>query len=92
MWYVYMLKCQDSAIYTGITDDINRRFNEHASGVGGHYTNYNRPKGVLYKEPFENKFKAEQREQQIKRWSKSKKLALIEGNLKKLRMLSESRD
>ena len=92
MWYVYMLKCQDDAIYTGVTDDIARRFKEHAQGKGGHYTNYNRPREVLYKEPFEDRLDAEQREQQIKRWSKAKKLALIGGDKSELVNLSKSQD
>lgn len=92
MWYIYMLKCQDGAIYTGITDNIARRFKEHAQGKGGHYTSYNRPKKILYAEPFKNKLDAEQREQQIKRWSKVKKLALICGDKSKLINLSKSRD
>lgn len=92
MWYVYMLKCQYGEIYTGITDDISRRFKEHAQGKGGHYTNYNRPREVLYKEPFKDRLDAEQREQQIKRWSKAKKLALIGGDMSELINLSKSRD
>jgi predicted GIY-YIG superfamily endonuclease len=92
MWYVYMLKCQDGTIYTGVTDDIARRFKEHAQGKGGHYTNYNRPKEVLYKEPFEERSDAEQREQQIKRWSRAKKLALVGADKNALKNLSKSRD
>ncbi|MDD5019248.1 MAG: GIY-YIG nuclease family protein [Candidatus Omnitrophica bacterium] len=92
MWYVYMMKCQNGAIYTGVTEDIERRFKEHASGKGGHYTGCNRPKEVLYKEPFESRIDAEQREQQIKRWSRAKKLALIKGDRRELRNLSVSRD
>lgn len=87
-----MLKCADGAIYTGVTDNLDRRFEEHAQGKGGHYTNYNRPKQILYKEPFENRLDAENREQQIKRWSKAKKLVLIRNDLTKLRILSKSRD
>jgi len=92
MWYVYMLKCADGAIYTGITDNVERRFEEHVSGKGGHYTNYNRVNEVLYREPFESRTDAERRETQIKRWSHAKKLALAKGNKKFLRKLSISRD
>ena len=92
MWYVYLLRCQDGVIYVGITDDVERRFKEHAAGKGGHYTNYNRPEKILYRESFKNRIQAEQRERQIKRWSKSKKLALIEGNWIQLRELSKSKD
>ena len=87
-----MLKCQNGAIYTGVTDNIERRFKEHVSGKGGHYTNYNRPKEILYKESFEDRLEAERREVQIKRWSKVKKLALAQGDKAKLRKLSISRD
>jgi predicted GIY-YIG superfamily endonuclease len=91
MWYAYLLKCQDRAIYTGITDNVERRFEEHVSGKGGHYTNYNRPKELLYKESFESRIDAEQREAQIKRWSRAKKLALIKGDRRELRNLNISR-
>ncbi len=92
MWYIYILKCSDGALYTGITDNLERRFNEHKQGKGGHYTNYNRPFEILFTEIFQNRSQAEEREQQIKRWSKAKKLALIEGKLGDLQVLSKSRD
>ncbi len=92
MWHVYMLKCQDGAIYTGVTEDIARRFKEHTQGKGGHYTNYNRPGEVLFEESFGRRLDAEQREQQIKRWSRAKKLALIQGDKERLVSLSKSRD
>jgi len=92
VWYVYLLKCQDNAIYTGVTTDVNRRFQEHVQGKGGHYTNYNRPEDVLYKEPCGSKVDAERRERQIKRWSRLKKLALINGDKTGLTDLSKSRD
>ncbi|MCK4913716.1 MAG: GIY-YIG nuclease family protein [Planctomycetes bacterium] len=92
MWYVYILECQNKALYTGVTNNIKRRFKDHQAGNGGHYTSYNRPKRILYTEGFENKSKAETREQQIKRWSRTKKLALIKGDKEKLVNLSKSRD
>jgi putative endonuclease len=87
-----MLKCQNGAIYTGVTDNVARRFKEHVQGKGGHYTSYNRPKEVFYKESFKNKFDAGEREQQIKRWSKAKKLALALDDKNTLTGLSKSRD
>ncbi|MBM3249971.1 MAG: GIY-YIG nuclease family protein [Candidatus Omnitrophica bacterium] len=92
MWYVYIAECHDKALYTGITDNLERRFNEHRQSKGGHYTAYNRPQRILYKEPFEDKLEAESREQQIKRWSRTKKLALIQGDKERLVGLSRSRD
>lgn len=91
-WYVYILECQDASFYTGVTDNITRRFKEHASGKGGVYTETNRPTKILHFESFQSRSLAESREKQIKKWSKAKKLALIQGNLFRLRALSVSRD
>jgi predicted GIY-YIG superfamily endonuclease len=92
MWYVYILECQNKAFYTGVTNNIERRFKDHRAGDGGHYTSYNRPKRILYTEGFKDKSEAETREQQIKCWSKSKKLALIKDDRAELINLSKSRD
>jgi predicted GIY-YIG superfamily endonuclease len=92
MWYVYILECRNKALYTGVTNNIERRFKDHQAGDDGHYTSYNRPRRILYTEGFKNKSEAETREQQIKRWSKSKKVALIKGDRVELTNLSKSRD
>jgi len=92
MWYVYILECQNKALYTGVTNNIGRRFKDHQAGNGGHYTSYNRPGKILYTEVFQDRSKAENREQQIKRWSRSKKLALIKDDQAELVNLSKSRD
>lgn len=92
MWYLYITKNQNGAFYTGVTIDVERRLREHLQGEGGRYTMQNRPKKLLYTEQFDNKVEAEAREGQIKRWSRNKKQALIEGNVEELRRLSISRD
>jgi len=92
MWYLYITKNRNGAFYTGVTTDVNRRFKEHLRGKGGHYTSQNRPQRLLHTEEFPSKAEAEAREQQIKRWSRKKKQALIEGNAEELRRLSISRD
>jgi predicted GIY-YIG superfamily endonuclease len=80
MYYVYILECSNKALYTGITTDIDRRFAEHRAGEGGHYTNSNRPVRIRYHEIYATRSEATKREIQIKRWSRTKKLALIKGN------------
>jgi len=92
MWYLYITKNQNSAFYTGITSNLERRLKEHLRGKGGHYTKRNRPQKLLYTEKFSSRVEAESRETQIKRWSRKKKQALIEGDFEKLRKLSISRD
>jgi predicted GIY-YIG superfamily endonuclease len=87
--FVHHRECRWSFLITG---DIERRFKEHIEGEGGRYTRRNRPKRVVYTEEFESKDKAEARERQIKRWSRAKKKALINGDLAGLKQLSISRD
>ena len=90
--HLYILECEDGKLYTGVTTDLTRRFEEHRTGKGGHYTKYSHPKEILYYETFPSETSAKQREAQIKRWSHSKKQALIESNFERLRQLSISRD
>jgi predicted GIY-YIG superfamily endonuclease len=92
VWYLYITKNQNGAYYTGITTNVERRFKEHRQGKGGRYTSHNRPEELLYTEVFLNKLQAEFREQQIKRWSRKKKKALIKGEIDELQKLSVSKD
>jgi len=92
MWYLYIARTHNGHFYTGITTNLERRFTEHLQGKGGHYTKQNRPQKLLYTEKFSSRVQAQAREGQIKRWSRKKKQALIEGNVDKLRKLSISRD
>ncbi len=86
MWYVYIIECEDSKLYTGLTDDVDRRFKEHQR-QGSHFTSYNHATKLLLKEPFKDKHDAAKREKQIKGWTRRKKLALIKGDLKLLKEL-----
>jgi len=79
-YYVYILECDNKALYTGITTDLKRRFAKHRSGEGGRYTSYNRPVMIRYFEEHPDRSSASRREAQIKSWSRTKKLALIKGD------------
>ena len=92
MWFLYIVQCKNGPLYTGITDDLARRFSEHVSGKGGRYTSLNQAEKLVYSESHSTRNRVEKREQQIKRWSKAKKIALIENDLEELRGLSVSRD
>lgn len=92
MWYVYILRCENEAFYVGITDNIQKRFQKHVSGNGANFTKRNHPVEILYRERFNFKTVAQKRENQIKRWSRAKKLALIEGDKNQLKKLSVSHD
>ena len=87
MWFVYILKCKNGDLYTGITDNIQRRFEEHASGKGGHFTKSFVGEKILFSEEHPDKSSALKREAQIKNWTRKKKLALVNGDLKLLKKL-----
>jgi len=76
MWVVYILKCENGSLYTGITNNLERRFKEHQIGKGGHYTSANRPIEIVYTEKHKTKSKALKREVEIKKWKRDKKLTL----------------
>ena len=78
MWYVYIVECEDGKLYTGMTQDVDRRLREHKH-KGSHFTSYNYATKILYKETFPDKHQAARREKQIKGWVRKKKVALIES-------------
>jgi predicted GIY-YIG superfamily endonuclease len=90
MWYLYILKCGDGSLYTGVTTDLRRRIKSHNDGNGGKYTRYRLPVSLQYSESYSRKSEALKRELQIKGWSKPKKETLIAGTFKKLKELSEN--
>ena len=87
MWYVYIIECKDGSLYTGITGNLKRRFEEHKSGKGGKFTRAFKFRKLLFSELCGNKNDALKREVQIKGWTRKKKLALIKGDLELLNKL-----
>lgn len=80
-WSVYIVRCADDSLYTGITIDVTRRINEHNNdnSKGARYTRARRPVELLYQENCQDRSAASQREHQIKSLSRPQKLALIES-------------
>jgi putative endonuclease len=85
MPFVYILRCSDGSYYVGKTNDLCARLTEHQSGVGANYTASRRPVEMVYAEEHSTIRAAKDRELQLKRWSRSKKDALIAQDLKRLR-------
>lgn len=77
MWYVYILLCADDSLYTGISPDPKKRFEEHKKGRGGAYTRSHKPMKLLYVKKFSSKSKALKREIQIKKMPRSTKIGLL---------------
>jgi len=87
--WVYILECSDQTLYTGVTNDLERRFNEHQSGFNKEaYTYLRRPVRLVYAEQFSDYKLAYDWERKLKKWSAEKKWALIEENWDKLKELS----
>ena len=82
-WQVYVLRCADGTLYTGIAIDLERRLREHNGelGKGAKYTAARRPVELVYREQRANRSAAAQREAAIKRMSRAQKLLLIEEGL-----------
>ncbi len=90
IYYVYILKCADDTYYTGVTNNIERRFLEHKTGEDVNaYTFRRRPLQLVFYAEFSNVEFAIEKEKQIKKWSKNKKEALINGDFELLPELSK---
>jgi type I site-specific restriction endonuclease len=89
--YTYILHCSDNSFYTGSTTDLKRRIEEHKSGQGAKFTKEHFPIKLVYYEAFERIDKAFEREKQIQGWSRTKKIALIKGDIQLLKQLSKNK-
>ena len=78
MNYTYILSCADGTLYTGWTNDLDRRLAAHNAGKGGKYTRVRLPVTLVYHEEYETKEEAMSREWAIKQMTRSQKMRLIE--------------
>jgi len=78
-WFLYIVQCRDTTLYTGITTDISRRLKEHNSKKGAFYTQNKTPVELVYQESLANHSQAFKREAAIKRLTRKEKLELIAG-------------
>ena len=78
-WYVYILRCGDNTLYTGITDDVPRRLAAHRAGTGAKYTRGRGPLELVYTEQLPDKSAALRREIEIKRLRRAEKERLIKS-------------
>ncbi len=77
-WTVYIIRCDDGSLYTGVTTDLERRFAEHQSGKrGARYFAGRQPDAVVWVEPDHDRSSALRREAAIKKLSRQDKLALV---------------
>ena len=90
--YVYILECSDKSYYTGITSNLSKRIIEHSTGkYKDSYTYGKRPLNLVFYAEFTDVNLAIQSEKQIKKWSRAKKEALINGEFEKLPNLAKKK-
>ena len=76
-WFVYILRCDDGSLYTGITNDLSRRCDQHNAGTASRYTRSRLPVALVYQEAQGNRSVATKREFEIKALSRKQKESLI---------------
>jgi putative endonuclease len=80
-WFVYMIEASDKSYYTGITTDVDRRFDEHCSStLGAKYFNGRSPVRVIYQESGHSRISASKREYEIKKLSRQQKELLVQDS------------
>jgi len=80
-WHVYILRCGDGSLYTGISPDVEARLQAHHAGKGARYTRGRGPFDLVYQEPAGTQADATRRERAVKKLTREKKEALIQGGL-----------
>lgn len=83
MWYVYMIRCKDGRLYTGMTKDLKRRLEQHRRGKGAQFTRSFGVDEMIYHEKAGTRRTAMRREIAIKSWPRKKKLALVKKKRRK---------
>jgi len=76
-WLVYIILCSDDTFYTGITTDLQRRFDQHAAGRGAKYFRGRQPLQIVYQESGHTRSRASSRELKIKNLARTEKSILI---------------
>ena len=78
MWYLYILRCADGTLYTGITTDVAKRLEQHRSGKGAKYTRGRAPLELVYSEECGTHSHALKREHQVHGFTRAEKMKLIQ--------------
>ena len=90
--YMYILKCANGNYYTGSTNDLEKRLEQHQNGEGSNFTKKHLPVKLVYFEEFQRIDDAFYREKHLQGWSRKKKEALINGQIEKLHNLAKCKN
>ena len=92
LFWVYIVQCSNRTLYVGHTGNLPKRVKYHETGTGARHTKLPAPIHLVYAEGPMTSTKAIKPERQLKKWSRSKKTALIQGDFENLKALSKSRE
>ena len=92
MFFVYFLRCSDGSLYTGQSEDLEQRLKQHQTGHGARYTAARLPVELVFFESFETRSQATRRAAQLKRWSRAKKEAHLDGDKERLKLMSRRKN
>jgi len=81
-WHLYILRCADGTLYTGITTDVDKRFEAHRAGKGAKYTRGRGPLEIVYREECGDHSSSLKRELEVKKLSRPEKERLIQATIK----------
>lgn len=90
MWNIYIIQTETNNYYVGLTKNLDRRLYEHQAKFGADFTKRFDQQKLVYQEIFHSRLEAENREKQLKGWSKAKKKALINQDFLLLEKLSKN--
>ena len=91
-FWAYMLHCRGGYFYTGHTEDLEARIAQHKTGMLPGFASDRRPVELVWSQEFPSRYEALAAERQIKGWSRSKKMALIQGDWLRISSLAKSKD
>lgn len=81
MWFVYILLCEDGTLYTGISNNVEKRFADHKTGRGARYTKSHKPVKIIYCQKAISRSEALKREQEIKEYTREQKIKFLNLDL-----------
>ena len=92
MWHIYLIRCADNSLYTGITTDVDRRFRQHSAGKGAKYLKNRQPITLVFQQPIGDRSLASKVEYAVKRLTKKQKEKIVANRLDCLHLLEGNRD
>lgn len=91
-WQLYIIEASDNRLYTGITNNLERRFEQHKSGKGARFFRGRTPEAIVYTEQWPDRSSASKREAAIKKLSRQEKLQLINAGNAQSEHISQDQD